>query len=239
MIRLFHRWLGLRKTWIEIYEDGKGIWMSMISFLKQHMIDPLSSIYQELFHNRYMTMDASVVEQSRDAVLRMVESLVSYPIPKNRETIALLQIYEKNIRHPWYSLAFGDLLQVLLIQLQKLKVDVEEQMLTLNQLVRSNEINFQLLAAIPGFLILYFGYHMLLSLFNAWRYQQIHGMGTPARQVKWWLLAIQQCYARLNESSQESSTFYQTYGTAYYYCYAIEWLRFFVIWSNCILLSVR
>ncbi|GJQ11995.1 hypothetical protein GpartN1_g3786.t1 [Galdieria partita] len=221
-IRFFHR--CFRKSWIEIYEDGKGIWMSMISFLKQHMIDPLSSIYQELFHNRYMSMDASVVDQSREAVLKMVESLVSYPIPKNRETIALLQIYEKNIRHPWYSLAFGDLLQVLLIQLQKLKVDVEEQMLTLNQLVRSNEINFQLLAAIPGFLILYFSYHMLHSLYNAWRYQQIHGMQTPARQVKWWLLAIQQCYARLNENPKETSAFYQIYGTAYYYCYAIEWL---------------
>lgn len=60
----------------------------------------------------------------------------------------MLQVYEKNIQHPWYSLAFGDLLKVLLIQLQKLKVDVEEQMLTLNQLVRSNEVNFQILATV-------------------------------------------------------------------------------------------
>jgi len=224
-IRLFHRLFGVRKTWMEIYEDGKGIFMSIVSFLKQHMIDPLSCIYQELFHNRYLSTDATVVEQSRESVLRMVESLVSYPVPKNKETATLLQIYEKNIQHPWYSLAFGDLLKVLLIQLQKLKVDVEEQMLTLNQLVRSNEINFQLLAAIPGFVILYFIYRMLHSFYDAWRYEQIHGMQTPARQVKWWLLAIQQCYGRLNEKDKMTSVcFYQLYGTAYYYCYAIKWL---------------
>lgn len=82
-LRFFpHRWLG-DKTWIEIYQDGKNMFMSIISFLKQHMIDPLSCIYQELFHNRYMSTDVSTVEQSREAVLRMVESLVSYPIPKN------------------------------------------------------------------------------------------------------------------------------------------------------------
>jgi len=66
---------------------------------------------------------------------------------------------------------------------------------------------------------------MLHSFYDAWRYEQIHGMQTPARQVKWWLLAIQQCYGRLNEKDKMTSVcFYQLYGTAYYYCYAIKWL---------------
>lgn len=63
---------------------------------------------------------------------------------------------------------------------------------------------------------------MLYSVFYAWRYPQIHGMQTPARQVKWWLLAIQQCYVGLNENNKETT--FQLYGTAYYYCYAIDWL---------------
>eukprot|EP00871_Galdieria_phlegrea_P001414 jgi/Galph1/2273/GphlegSOOS_G943.1 len=204
------------KDWNTIYEDTKEILMNILSFMKEHIVDPLSSIYRQVFHHRYLTTNEESIERGRQSIQRMVESL--------EETAALLQVYEKNIQHPWYSLAFGELSQVLLIQLQKLKVDVEEQMLTLNQLVRANEINLQLFATIPGFLILYCVYQLLKYFYYSWKYQKIQGMNTPAKQVKWWLLAMQQSLTRLIESATASLSFYQQCGTYYYYCYAIEWL---------------
>jgi len=42
---------------------------------------------------------------------------------------------------------------MMLIQVQKQKVDVERGMLALDQLLKSNELNFQLMATIPAILL--------------------------------------------------------------------------------------
>lgn len=58
----------------------------------------------------------------------------------------------------------GDLLQLVLIQIQKTKVDLAVAMAALDRLLRANQLNFALLAMIPS--------AMLLHLTWVWLWQR-------------------------------------------------------------------
>ena len=58
--------------------------------------------------------------------------------------------YEKEIQSPVFSIGRGELIRGALIQVQKLKVDSEEAMVTLDAVLSANEINFQIGAIIPA-----------------------------------------------------------------------------------------
>ncbi|KAI7979829.1 hypothetical protein LOK49_Contig238G00005 [Camellia lanceoleosa] len=51
------------------------------------------------------------------------------------------------------SLVGGELVRALLIQIQKLKLDIDTAMLELDQILKANEINFAILAALPAFFL--------------------------------------------------------------------------------------
>jgi len=64
----------------------------------------------------------------------------------------MMNRYETELVHPIRNIFAGELARALLIQVQKLKLDVETAMLDLNQILRANEINFAVLAAMPAVL---------------------------------------------------------------------------------------
>jgi hypothetical protein len=55
----------------------------------------------------------------------------------------------------------GDFLQLVLIQVQKQKVDVERAMVKLDKLLRQNELNFEIMAAIPAMIAVYVVYRVI------------------------------------------------------------------------------
>lgn len=73
----------------------------------------------------------------------------------------------------------GELVRALLIQIQKLKLDIETAMLELDQILRANEINFAILAALPAFFLSF----LLLMLVRAWlkKDTRAEGRGRVAR----------------------------------------------------------
>lgn len=66
-----------------------------------------------------------------------------------------MKTYQREIQRPILSLLFGDLMRGLLIQVQKVKIDTEAAMLAADQVLRSNEINFNLIATMPVLLLSY------------------------------------------------------------------------------------
>ena len=58
----------------------------------------------------------------------------------------------------------GQLPRSLLIQVQKLKVDTEAAMLEIDQILKANELNMALLAALPAFLVTGAGLVMLFRV---------------------------------------------------------------------------
>lgn len=67
--------------------------------------------------------------------------------------ITLMRVYENELKNPIWNVITGGLARALLIQVQKLKTDVEAAMLQLDSILSANELNVAMIAAIPSVLI--------------------------------------------------------------------------------------
>ncbi len=67
-------------------------------------------------------------------------------------------------------LFLGDLMRLVLIQVQKQKVDVEKVMMNINVLIKQNEINFQIMAVFPAFILSFIIYKYLTKKRSPQRY---------------------------------------------------------------------
>lgn len=137
------------------------------TFWDRRVVGSVRSIYHTI---RYDDATLSIAGSSSltselDSLNRMIESFAQRK-GVERDTIpALLRAaergdisvvmrqYEIDIRSPIRSAIGGDLVESLLIQAQREKVDLERAKLALDRIMRANELNFQFLAAIPAILI--------------------------------------------------------------------------------------
>eukprot|EP01024_Parvocaulis_polyphysoides_P048900 TRINITY_DN46902_c0_g3_i4.p1 TRINITY_DN46902_c0_g3~~TRINITY_DN46902_c0_g3_i4.p1 ORF type:complete len:268 (+),score=47.77 TRINITY_DN46902_c0_g3_i4:141-944(+) len=141
---------------------------------KEHVISPLGSVMEELF-NTFRKRQSIVSQQDLQADLKSLKRMLKdfeKDIGKQQNFQARLSasegggklsmgtgmelvmlVYEQQLRNPIVNLINGQLARAMLIQVQKLKVDTEQAMLQLDQILRANELNVALIAAIPSFLI--------------------------------------------------------------------------------------
>ncbi|CAK8544046.1 unnamed protein product [Lathyrus sativus] len=116
-------------------------------------------------------------------LLAFSEQTKGQKFPVNASDQKMLEIvmdrYEKELMHPIQNLVSGELARAMLIQVQKLKLDIETAMLELNQILRANEINFAVLAALPAFFVSL----LLIMLIRGWfkRDTKAEGRGRIAR----------------------------------------------------------
>ncbi|KAH6831994.1 dgd1 suppressor 1 [Perilla frutescens var. hirtella] len=172
-------------NWIKEAKD------STVSFWNGHVEQPILAIRDELFETfrkrQKGVMEREEVQLTADSLHRMLlafsEQTVGKKFPENATDQEMLEIvmvrYEKELMHPIQGLVSGELARSLLIQVQKLKLDIEEAMLELDQILRANEINFAILAALPAFFISL----ILAMLVRAWfkRDTRAEGRGRVAR----------------------------------------------------------
>ncbi|KAE8037586.1 hypothetical protein FH972_010164 [Carpinus fangiana] len=164
---------------------------STVSFFNDHVEQPLLSIRDELFETfrkRHKgVMEPEEVQLTSNSLRRMLltfaEQTKGQKFPENASDQEMLEIvmarYEKELMHPIQNLLNGELARALLIQVQKLKLDIETAMLELDQILKANEINFAILAALPAFFL----FLVLLMLVRAWfkRDPRAEGRGRMAR----------------------------------------------------------
>ncbi|KAJ1432094.1 Nuclear control of ATP synthase 2 [Sesbania bispinosa] len=172
-------------NWIQEARD------STVVFFKDHVEEPILSIRDELFETfrkRHQgIMDLEEVQLTSNSLHRMLlafsEQTKGQKLPGNASDQEMLEIvmdrYEKELMHPIQNLLSGELARAMLIQVQKLKLDIETAMLELNQILRANEINFAVLAALPAFFLSL----LLIMLVRAWIKQdtKAEGRGRVAR----------------------------------------------------------
>ncbi|CAO2832646.1 unnamed protein product [Amaranthus hypochondriacus] len=172
---------------------------STISFWTEHVEQPLLSIRDELFETfrkRHRgVMDSEEVQLTANSLRRMlmafVEQAKGQKLPENTTDQEMLEIvmarYEEELMNPIKSTVFGDLPCSMLIQVQKLKLDIETAMLELNQILKANEINFAMLAALPAFVLVL----VLFMLMQSWMMQDkgAEGKGILARRQRRLLIA--------------------------------------------------
>ncbi|KAG0299223.1 Nuclear control of ATPase protein 2, partial [Dissophora globulifera] len=73
----------------------------------------------------------------------------------NGDISMVMRAYEQELKKPFKGAVAGNLVQTLLIQVQKTKVDVEVAMAALDKLLKANELNFAFLAVGPSLLLLW------------------------------------------------------------------------------------
>ncbi|KAL0874530.1 hypothetical protein Bca101_024235 [Brassica carinata] len=156
-----------------------------MSFFSDHVEQPLLAIRDELFdtfRKRHKgVMETEEVQLTQDSLHRMLrnfcEQATREKVPDNASDQDMLEVvmnrYEKELVHPVHNLLNGELARSLLIQVQKLKLDIETAMLELDQILRANEINFAILAALPAF-FLSLG---MLTLLRTWLKQDSRAQG--------------------------------------------------------------
>jgi nuclear control of ATPase protein 2 len=101
--------------------------------------------------------------------------------------------YEQGMKTPLVSLLSGDLLRVLLIQVQKTKVDLEIAMNSVDKLLKANELNFALLAAVPTCILVGLG---LRELRHLWKRRRLLYRGHIDRQILYGLREVEQILNR-------------------------------------------
>ncbi|KAI7889453.1 ATP synthase regulation protein NCA2-domain-containing protein [Mucor mucedo] len=112
----------------------------------------------------------------------------------------LLKEYEKEIKNPLKNVIAGDLLQTILIQVQKTKVDVDLAMSALDKLLKSNELNFAFLAVAPSMLLTWASASWFKNTLQGRSQQKIKKTGLPMRET---LRRIERQLI-LNESTQDN-----------------------------------
>ncbi|KAG7555025.1 Nuclear control of ATP synthase 2 [Arabidopsis suecica] len=162
-----------------------------MSFFSDHVEQPLLSIRDELFdtfRKRHKgVMETEEVQLTQDSLHRMLrnfcEQATREKVPDNASDQEMLEVvmhrYEKELVHPIHNLLSGELARGLLIQVQKLKLDIETAMLELDQILRANEINFAILAALPAFFLSI----VMLTVLRTWlkKDSKAQGRGRIAR----------------------------------------------------------
>eukprot|EP00250_Pteridium_aquilinum_P008315 c17845_g1_i1 orf=118-1896(+) len=207
------RLMGSRDIEIWLKEGGEAI----VAFTKEHVEEPLMSIRDDLFETfrrrHHGAAELGDVQLTVDSLHRMMKAFTEQL--KGREIAAkateqemmeiVMNRYEKEITHPLQNLLGGELFRAMLIQVQKLKLDIETAMLELNQILRANEINFAILAALPAFIFaMILGWLLRASLFQS---KGAEGRGRTSRLRRRMLLAEVErtimAYQLLREQGQE------------------------------------
>lgn len=105
--------------------------------------------------------------QDKEPTLREEKLKEIRELSKTGDLSTIMPYYEKQMMSPIKNSLFGDMVTLLLIQVQKQKLDVEKAMFTLDKLMKSNELNFQLMAVLPLFFILFFSFKSVYGFLNA------------------------------------------------------------------------
>ena len=187
---------------IQWIEDLGG---TMIDFWRNWVVEPTRKVIKTIRHDEgseVSIMSKRSLEGDRDSLERMVvEFAVKNPDNGSRlsqpeiedirakvregDLTPVLKAYEKDISSPFMGAVRGNLIQALLIQVQKTKVDVEVAMGGIDALLKSQELVFGFVGLTPGILVTYFGIQSLRSSLTEKRgVKTLREQGKMLRQLR-------------------------------------------------------
>lgn len=154
---------------------------TVIAFYRNWIVAPLMKIYGTVRHDSNAQV-AIMTKQSLDADMRSLERMVvafAEATASNQVDAAAIQSavqqgdissvlipYEQQIQTPFKSAIAGQLVQALLIQIQKTKVDVEVAVSGIDKLLKSQELVFGVVAALPSLLVSAWAARAVAGLFS-------------------------------------------------------------------------
>ncbi|EPZ36460.1 NCA2-domain-containing protein [Rozella allomycis CSF55] len=161
----------------------KSIFNVSKAFIMSYLANPIISMWKSLWfeENQLALLSAKSLDSDLESLQRMVMDFAqqSRYIDHDSQTIGkiltdaklgdltfIYKQYEKDIKNPIKSILLGDMLRLILIQIQKSKVDLEIAMTALDKLIKSNEFNLTLMTVIPSFLFIFWSIKKAISFFK-------------------------------------------------------------------------
>ncbi|KAJ1651349.1 Nuclear control of ATPase protein 2 [Dispira simplex] len=152
-----HHWVlkPLREMWATIRHRNERLALASAESLHSDL-DSLERMVVHFAQERGTATSRGAIEQLAEQVRR------------GNLDVVLLK-YEQDLQHPIKGALFGDLVQTVLIQVQKTKVDLQLAMTSLDKLLKANELNFAFLAVAPALVVLYVVGYQTRLLWRKWR----------------------------------------------------------------------
>ncbi|KAI8098649.1 ATP synthase regulation protein NCA2-domain-containing protein [Halteromyces radiatus] len=114
---------------------------------------------------------------SDDQIIRLASQV------RDGDVSVVLRAYENEIKNPLRNAIRGDLIQTLLIQIQKTKVDVDIAMQALDKLLKSNELNFAFLAVAPSMLLTWATFSWIKNMYQKRGGNRVRQIGQPLKDT--------------------------------------------------------
>eukprot|EP01138_Halocafeteria_seosinensis_P015577 gb/GECG01015896.1/.p1 GENE.gb/GECG01015896.1/~~gb/GECG01015896.1/.p1 ORF type:complete len:1019 (+),score=135.73 gb/GECG01015896.1/:1-3057(+) len=146
---------------------------AVAGFYNDHLKGPIDSMWDELFVRKESHVaDVEAIKDAKRSLSSMLKSFLTnrrqkglIDIPQNAVVAAaeamdmsfVSQAYENEIMHPIYYFATGDLVQMMLIQIQFIKKEMLNGMLAMDEIRKQQNLNMQLMALVPALLVSYVG----------------------------------------------------------------------------------
>ena len=162
--RMVPMWPGLKQETINIYH-------MVAQIINQRVWIPLKGIHDELMNQGYSLMEGFVLDLEETSLDHMLRDSGFGDGTKDTRAKALEDAtiqYEKDMsKGMLLHFATGRLIQLLLIQMQQLKVGMLQALNYIDVLMKGNQIHFQIMAAIPAVLLIWYGTKLFIrALYN-------------------------------------------------------------------------
>jgi nuclear-control-of-ATPase protein 2 len=169
---------------------------------------PMRDIVLDLLNKRQRMLDPFAVQNEQTSLDNMLRDLGvgdGSALHRKEAIAAASRMYEEEVsRGPLMSLARGNIIRLLLIQIQQLKADMLLAMDSIDDLVASNRLNVQLLAGIPAFLIVTYGLKVVLRWMYFFRTQDIRPINGVHGEMTDYLDKIERSLLLANREDESS-----------------------------------
>lgn len=170
------------------------------AFISNNMVDPLFRFYDQIFRVSETSASAESVADNR---FRLREMLIDFTeknlsgvegaeeLAREGSMSAVMTLIVEQARHPLRNSVAGNLSQAFILQIQKLKCDVEELMLKSKQMLRAQELNLALVALVPSLLTVTAVTYLISTLSLQWRSRNMHMIVSSDQTARFILSDVQ------------------------------------------------
>lgn len=157
----------------ELIELRTHVIRAVKDFFMEHMFDPLRAIVEEVILNKKPEIqDPAALLDTKESLRRMLDQFLAdtqplMPLIDRQTTVQNMDMsvvsvqFEKEIPKAMRNILSGDIVRMLLIQVQFIKKELMVAMGSIDDLVNANQLNMQMLATIPTFIVLGGAYKIL------------------------------------------------------------------------------
>ncbi|OQR80963.1 hypothetical protein ACHHYP_16955 [Achlya hypogyna] len=148
----------------EIGQLLQTVQSGMQEFVLDHMVTPLSAIVGEVLLNKKACIqDPLALQDSRESLQRMLADFIrdtdpSMPLETQHALAQAMDMsvvslqFEKELPRALKNIVTGDIVRMMLIQIQFIKKELMVAMKAIDELMDANQLNLQMMATVPMFL---------------------------------------------------------------------------------------